>query len=291
MAANKHSLSEMIKFSGILFLLVILFYGCFLKRKDEFFSGIGVCTSFSNAQMLKSFGYSYIEESVGNFLVPLKSDETFDEILKNASNSAIKIKVCNSFIPGTLKCVGPDAAHLEILKYMETVFSRAQKAGVEYIVFGSGGSRSIPDGFSYDAARDQFILLCESMALIAARYNVVVVLEPLNVTECNFINTVAEGGEIVKEVNHPNVQLLADIYHMLMDNESPENILKYGDMIKHVHIAEKKDRAAPGTNNEDFTHYLNALRKVNYRGKISVECKWADMKSQAALAINTIINQ
>jgi hydroxypyruvate isomerase len=45
------------------------------------------------------------------------------------------------------------------------------------------------------------------MAPIAARYDVVVVLEPLNKKECNLINSVFEGGVIVEEVNHPNFRL------------------------------------------------------------------------------------
>lgn len=275
----------------ILILIVIGLYGCSLKMKDDFISEIGVCTSFKNAKWLEPLGYSYIEESVGNFLVPLESEETFNNILKNVKNAALPVYACNSFIPGSIKCVGQEAVSSEVLNYMETVFSRAERAGVKYIVFGSGGSRFIPDGFSRMVARDQFISLCSSMAILAANYNVVVVLEPLNKSETNFINSVAEGAEIVEEVDHPNFRLLADIYHMLIENESAEVILEKGHLIKHVHIAEEKDRAAPGTNQENFKPYFNALRKIGYTGNLSVECKWTDMENQASVALETIKNQ
>jgi sugar phosphate isomerase/epimerase len=241
--------------------------------------------------MLATHGYTYVEESVGNFLMPTKSEEEFNEVLQQAQNAAIPVKACNSFIPGSLKSVGPDAVHPEILEFMETAFQRAQKAGVEYIVFGSGGSRGIPDGFSRDEARRQFIDLCSQMAPIAAKYNVVVVLEPLNTKECNFINSVLEGGEIVEEVNHPNFRLLADIYHMMMDGEGPESIEKYGHLIQHTHIAEKEGRAAPGTHNEDFTAYFKALKNVGYEGKMSIECRWENLESQAPTAIAAMKNQ
>lgn len=275
----------------VLIFLLFFFSVCSSENNDAFLSEIGVCTSIDNAGMLKDCGYSYVEETVGHFLMPLKSDEEFAIMLQKAETSPLKVKACNSFIPGNMKSVGPDAVHQKILKYMETAFRRAQKAGIEYIVFGSGVSRNIPDDFPREDARIQFIGLCKSMAEIASKYNVVVVLEPLNVTECNFINSVAEGGEIVREVDHPNFRLLADIYHMLMENESPENILKYGVFIKHIHIAEKKDRAAPGTNHEDFTSYFEALKKISYKGSISVECRWEDMETQARMAINSIIDQ
>ncbi|WP_372932881.1 sugar phosphate isomerase/epimerase family protein [Mariniphaga sediminis] len=272
-------------------LLVCLTVSCATKTEDVFLTEIGVCTSVSNAEMLATHGYSYIEESVGRFLMPAKSEAEFQEALQEAQNAAIPVKACNSFIPGSLKSVGPDAVHSEILEFMETAFRRAQLAGVEYIVFGSGGSRGIPEGFPREDARRQFIDLCSQMAPIAARYNVVVVLEPLNTKECNFINSVEEGGKIVEEVNHPNFRLLADIYHMLMDGEGPGGIEKYGHLLHHTHIAEKEGRAAPGTHNEDFTAYFAALKNGGYKGKMSIECKWGDLEIQAPVAMEAIKKQ
>jgi sugar phosphate isomerase/epimerase len=278
-------------FGGILLISVMSFFSCSSPEPDNFLSEIGVCTSVSNADMLADHGYTFIEESVGRFLMPTKSEEEFNEMLQQAQNATIPVKACNSFIPGSLKSVGPDAVHPEILEFMEIAFRRAQKAGVEYIVFGSGGSRAIPEGFSHDEALRQFTDLCSQMAPIAARYDVVVVLEPLNTKECNFINSVLEGGEIVEEVNHPNFRLLADIYHMLMDGEGPESIEKYGHLIQHTHIAEKEGRAAPGTHNEDFTAYFTALKNAGYKGKMAIECRWEDMEAQAAPALEAMKNQ
>lgn len=264
------------------------FLSCSSAKKNIFLSEIGVCTSVSNADMLAANGYAYIEESVGGFLMPTKSEAEFTKVLQQAQTAAIPVKACNNFIPGSLKSIGPDAVHPEILEFMETAFRRAQQAGVEYIVFGSGGSRGIPEGFSREEARRQFIDLCTKMAPIAARYDVVVVLEPLNTKECNFINSVTEGGEIVEEVNHPNFRLLADIYHMLMDGEGPESIEKYGHLIHHTHIAEKEGRAAPGTHNEGFTDYFEALKKVGYNGKMSIECRWEKLEDQSGPALDAM---
>ena len=241
--------------------------------------------------MLAALGYTFIEESVGNLLVPAKSEEEFKEIYSKAKQSPLPIRACNSFIPGSMKSVGPNAVHPEILVYMETALRRAQRIGVEYIVFGSGGSRSIPEGFPREEARAQFIDLLRNMAPIAAKYNVVVVLEPLNQRETNFINSVSEGGEIVEEVGHPNFRLLADIYHMMMDDEGPESIIKYGHLIHHTHIAEKEGRAAPGTHNEDFTAYFEALKKIGYKGMMAIECRWENMETQAGKALQTMRKQ
>lgn len=284
-------MEKLIYWAACLILFCIINTSCVIDDRKEVLTEIGVCTSVSSADMLATNGYTYIEESVGSFLMPTKSEKEFNEVLQQAQNAAIPVKACNNFIPGGMKSVGTEAVHPEILIFMETAFRRAQKAGVEYIVFGSGGSRGIPDGFSRDEARRQFIDLCSQMAPIAAKYDVVVVLEPLNTLECNFINSVLEGGEIVEEVNHPNFMLLADVYHMLMDGEGPESIEKYGHLIQHTHIAEKEGRAAPGTHNEDFTAYFKALKNVGYEGKMSIECRWEDLKTQAPTAITAMRDQ
>jgi sugar phosphate isomerase/epimerase len=276
---------------AIILLTTMSLFSCNSQKPENFLTEIGVCTSVPNAEMIAAHGYTFIEESVGRFLMPTKSEEEFNAMLQEARDAPIPVKACNSFIPGNMKSVGPEAVHPEILEFMEIAFRRAQQAGVEYIVFGSGGSRSIPEGFSRDEARNQFVELCRNMAPIAASYDVVVVLEPLNKTECNFINSVLEGGEIVEEVNHPNFRLLADVYHMLMDGEGPESIEKYGHLIKHTHIAEKEGRAAPGTHNEDFTAYYTALKNVGYEGMMSIESRWEDMDKQAAPALESMRNQ
>ncbi len=252
---------------------------------------LGICTGVDRHGLVKNAGFTFIEEGVRSFLVPAEPETAFSEKLEKAKASSLPVIACNSFLPGNMKSVGPDPAFSEILQFAETAFKRAKASGVKIIVFGSGGSRGIPEGFSKEEATRQFIELCKQMGPVAAKYGTVVVIEPLNKKECNFINSVAEGGEIVKAVDHPNIRLLADLYHMKMDGEGPDNIIKYGKLLRHVHIAEKEGRSAPGTHGEDFTAYFDALKKVRYKGAISIECKWEDMEKQAPVALQTIIGQ
>jgi sugar phosphate isomerase/epimerase len=72
---------------------------------------------------------------------------------------------------------------------------------------------------------------------------------------------------------------------MLMENESPSNITKYGHLLYHTHIAEKTGRSAPGVNNEDFTPYFKALKEVKYEGRMAIECSWKNLEEQAPNAL------
>ena len=242
---------------------------------------IGVCTSIRNAPILKEAGVDYIEESVRRFLVPEKPEEDFEINLEAAVNCGLPVRACNGFLPGSLKSTGPDADHEGVIEYAATAFRRAKRAGIRTIVFGSSGSRSIPERFNRQRAEDQFVALLKQMGPVAAPQGVLIAIEPLQVSETNFINTVPEGAEIVLRVDHPNVRLLADIFHMLRMEEPPD----------HIHIAEKARRTPPGVEGDDFRPFLHALTETGYTGCISIECGWEEMSSQLPVAVQTLHDQ
>ena len=280
--------------SGIgifILMLMLLLSPCQSGRRDRLNPALGVCTSIENADLLKQAGYDYVEEGVRRYLVPREDDVSFQTHYAAFQNSPLPIYACNSFLPGSLKSTGPDARHDEILAYSQTAFARARETGIKIIVFGSGGSRSIPEDFDPAQARVQFVSLLKRMGPLAAQYDVAIVIEPLNKKECNFINTVSEATDIARRVNHPNIKVLADFYHMMCENEGPESILKAGSDLRHCHIAELKDRRPPGTTDEDFTPYLRALKQIGYKGRISIECRWQDMEKQLPIAIAALKTQ
>lgn len=236
-------------------------------------------------KIIKESGCTYIEEGVRRFLLPEEPEEKFEAHLDELKKLSIPVRACNGFLPGQLKAVGPDAKHEEILIYAETAFRRAVRAGVETIVWGSGESRKIPAGFSRAKAEEQFCNLAKKTAALAGRHKVIISLETLNSGETNFINTLKEGAAIVGAVGYPNFKLLADIYHLLREGEGPDAIEKYGKYIYHCHIAEKEQRTPPGTAGDDFRPFLRALKKVNYRGRMSIECGWKNMPEQLPAAV------
>ncbi len=252
---------------------------------------MGVCTGLNNREIAEKAGCEFIEEGVSRFLVPDKPEADFEALLGKLSENRLKVLSCNGFIPATLRLTGSEVNHSEALAWAEIAIRRAGKAGVQYIVFGSGGARKIPEGFSREAARDQFVSLCKAMGPLAKKAGVTIVIEPLNRSETNFINSVSEGADIVKRVGHSNIRLLADIYHMMRESEGPESILKAGKLLRHCHIAEKETRSAPGVKGDDFTPYFAALSKIGYRGAISIESGWKDFGAEIGPAIETMKKQ
>jgi len=85
---------------------------------------------------------------------------------------------------------------------------------------------------------------------------------------------------------------LCDIYHMLKEDEPADQIVKFGKHIVHCHIAEKQNRTPPGVAGDDFRPYLGALKKIKYKGGLSIECfVYQDFDSQSKKGIEVLQKQ
>ena len=234
----------------------------------------GVCTGPGKAEQLKAIGYDFIEGGVSGTFKPTMSDADYEVELAKLKQSALPFRSCNGFIPSTFRLTGPETTHDTALEYAVTACRRADLLGVPYIVFGSGGARKLPDGFDPVKGKEQFIDFCRKLGDRIQNLKVTIVLEPLNKSETNLLNSVTEGIEYVDTIARPRIQLLADFYHMMKENEGPDAIRKAGARIRHCHIAELEGRKAPGTKGEDLSGYFKALRDIGYTGGVSCECGW-----------------
>ncbi|GAB3013147.1 hypothetical protein GCM10027051_15540 [Niabella terrae] len=56
-------------------------------------------------------------------------------------------------------------------------------------------------------------------------------------------------------------------------------------------IGEKATRSAPGVAGDDFTPYFRAFQKINYKGRIALECRFTDLNRELPLARRRIREQ
>jgi len=101
--------------------------------------------------------------------------------------------------------------------------------------------------------------------------NIKLGIEPLNRYESDFINTVDEGLKLCELIDHPNVGLLLDVYHMNIEEKNMiKSIEKAKDKLFHFQVAEN-DRGVPGTGSLNWSEIFNTLKKINYKGYVSLE--------------------
>jgi len=252
---------------------------------------IGICCHPKDVEGLEADGFDFIEAGVQGFLVPEQEESVFLANLESARRAVKPLKAANGFLPGDLKCTGPNIDRERLVRYATSAFKRAEQVGIGIIVFGSGAARAVPEDYPKEQALKDFVEVLKLMGPVAQLHGVTLVVEPLNRSECNFINSVAEGAEAVEQCNHPNVRLLADFYHMLKDGEPATEIARFGHLIAHTHVAELAGRAFPGKSGEDFRPFFRALRQSRYTGSISLECAWGEMRSELAGSIRYLRGQ
>jgi sugar phosphate isomerase/epimerase len=106
---------------------------------------------------------------------------------------------------------------------------------------------------------------------VAERAGVGLVIEPINRYETDWLNTVGETIRLIERVGHPRLGVLADTFHMNIEERSIEGAMEAGKShLRHVHVADS-NRWAPGDGHLDFGSILQTLRRVKYGGYLSAE--------------------
>ncbi|MDD5016232.1 MAG: 5-keto-L-gluconate epimerase [Atribacterota bacterium] len=130
---------------------------------------------------------------------------------------------------------------------------------------------NIEEGVNRAEAEEWTIDCLRKCTEFAKEYNIRLTLEPVNRYESNFINTFNEGIEFINRVGASNLGLLADTFHMNIEEISIyDSIIQAKDYITHVHFADS-NRWAPGCGHLDFAKIVQTLKKIGYQGYVSAE--------------------
>ena len=240
---------------------------------------IGYCTNLINTQADgtgshfinkgKEKGFDYIELPLAEIVA--LNDADYDSLKELLSSSGLKCEACNNFFPPTIRLTGTDVDDGIIEDYLTKAFKRAADLGVKVIVFGSPRSKNIPEGFPVGKAWLQMVELLRFMAPLVKEKGITIAVEPISKGEGNFINTAAEGLKLVKDADRDNIRLLIDYYHLALEKENPEIILKTGPHLTHIHFADPEGRTYPKVYKDEYITFMNLLKQTGYEGRISIE--------------------
>jgi hydroxypyruvate isomerase len=87
-----------------------------------------------------------------------------------------------------------------------------------------------------------------------------------------YLQSVTEGLEIVRAVNHPQVRFLYDFYHeQIAEGNLIEKLEKHVDLVGLVHIADVPGRHEPGTGEINYTNVYRKLGELNYERFVAME--------------------
>jgi D-psicose/D-tagatose/L-ribulose 3-epimerase len=237
----------------------------------------GVCTGPENAELCYTAGADFLEAHVQNFLRP--ADPLWQKPL-DPQTLPIPIAAYNCFLPGDLKITGPTVDMNRIKAYAARACKRAREMGSSVIVLGSGAARNIPDGWPRDKGEEQLIEVVRMLGPLARALSLTIALEPLHTGESNILNSVAVGMHYLRQARTAGVTMLADFYHMTLEDEPLDVLDETARLLSHVHVAEPQGRVAPRPGGTDLRPFFAKLKAIGYDKRISLECSWEDLKKQ-----------
>lgn len=87
-----------------------------------------------------------------------------------------------------------------------------------------------------------------------------------------FLPSAAEAIQIVRAVDHPQVQFLYDLYHeQIAEGNLIEKLEKHIDMIGLIHVADVPGRHQPGTGEINYANIYRKLAALKYRHAVAME--------------------
>jgi sugar phosphate isomerase/epimerase len=149
------------------------------------------------------------------------------------------------------------------------------------VIIGSMQGRS-GDGVTREKAMEWLADALLTLSAHASQYSTPVLLEPLNRYETNMLNSLASGVNLLQTLRTKNVLLLADLFHMNIEEASIADALRAaGGYVGHVHFVDT-NRRPPGCGHLDYAPVIAALRDIEYAGYLSAEClPWPDSQTAA----------
>lgn len=99
-------------------------------------------------------------------------------------------------------------------------------------------------------------------------------IEPLNDRDIPgfYLVHTRDAIELIEEVNHPNLWLQYDVYHMqIMEGNLTRTIEENIRRIAHIQIADNPGRHEPGSGEINFTNLFRSIDEVGYEGWIGCE--------------------
>lgn len=246
---------------------------------------LGICGAPQQLETAFRLGYNYFETSAA--AVAALPEEEFRAFVRLNDQLRQKLnfegcRVCNGLFPAGMMLVGSEACPEKIAAYLENLFGRLQLLGIQTVIFGSGAARRCPEGFPKDQALQQLKQTAQLVGDWAFKIDCLATMEHLNRQETNLLTSFAETLAFVREIQHPQLAMMVDFYHLEQEKEPLSSVYA---PVGHCHIAGAGRKAVTAQDLPALKEIGALLAKVSYGGRISMEAVVTDFEPQAKEAL------
>ncbi len=195
------------------------------------------------------------------------SDEDFRRFNARKRSLGITFDATAGVWKGIADPSGRDAFLADLTSFLPI----AEKLECSEIIVLSGNR---VEGVSHEAHHQACVEALKQASDITARANVTLLLENIDQEENPkyFLTSVAEGFEIIRQVDHPRVKFLYDFYHeQISEGNLIEKLEKNIDLVGLVHIADVPGRHQPGTGEINYGNIFRKLAELKYNRYAAME--------------------
>jgi sugar phosphate isomerase/epimerase len=163
-------------------------------------------------------------------------------------------------------------------EYIEALIHFCADIGGKLLLHGSPHQRTVHEDWDYEKCwgfAEETFKVCLK---VASRRNVIYCIEPLLRVSTNFINTVDDALRFVREMNHPQFQMMFDCRNACAEEKTAATALVRAltsGHLRHIHVNDANG-SGPGCGDTKFLPMLKILLENNYRGYLSVEVSQFD---------------
>ena len=222
-----------------------------------FFRNLDFCEAIRRAAAL---GYDAVETYQWQNL-------DLDEVKKTLDECGVElVSMCTT----EWRMTSPE--HRELwLEGLKLSCEAANKLGVKRLITQVGQDTGAPR----EEQHASIVAALNEAKPILEESGVTIMLEPLN-TYVNhpgyYLWSAYEGFDIIREVDHPNVKLIYDIYHQqIMEGNIITSITENLDLIAHLHCAAHPGRIDPWLGENNYKVIFDAVDKAGYTGACGLE--------------------
>lgn len=232
---------------------------------------------------IKEAGFDYVEYNFQTCAA--LTEEEREAAVQFTKDSGLECLAMNCFIPGDIPLVGPDADLGKAKRFLDQAFPAAKAFGAKTVVFGSGGARRTPPGFSKEIVQMQLVGFLRLVETYCEDYDINIAIEPLNVVECNTLNTLIDGYWLAADTNRPHIRLLVDYYHFQRNQENVIDMISSASRLEHVHLANCIDRGYPVEETKaEHKKLFDTLKQIGYEKTVSIEAVSRDFETEIAVS-------
>ena len=180
-------------------------------------------------------------------------------------------------------------AGIAAVKYLTDSVDFAVRVGAEVIIVVPSpvGRTAPPEGKGEAELTENAVRNIRAAADYAAKKGVRFVIEAINRYETYFANTLDKAWALVQAIDHPQVGIMADLFHMSIEERDPYlSLRRIREKLWHVHIADNT-REPAGLGTTDFREVLYTLKDIGYRGALVMEFMYRLANPYSSLEMGT----